>query len=147
MRSLLTSALTVAALAAASTATALAPPLPRCERAGLSQEEAVFDGYDYVMFGDGFTYYERWLTDGGRWEFIMEHCPTRERLSVIVEASDATDNRQRINDVTGPILDAMRSTRSYTLRDLQHSVREQGIADATVGMTNSTSCVCAAMGY
>jgi hypothetical protein len=138
--------LALAALAVAGPAAALTPPLPRCELRSLSSEEAAFSGYDYVMFGDGFAYYERRALDGTRWEYILEHCPTRDRLTVGIDWQGAGEDQQRINDVTGPLHEAITSDRRYTLQDLRDIARAAG-AEASVDRTQGTSCVCADMGY
>lgn len=121
-------------------------PMPRCDIAALSAEEAAFEGYDYTLTGDGFAHYERRRIGGSRWEFILEHCPTRQRLTVFLEGYGVEANQQRINEVLAPVLDAIRSERSYTLRDLRQIALAEG-ASAAVGEEGNTSCVCAVIGF
>lgn len=131
---------------AASSAAALTPEAPHCERADLSAAEAAYAGYSFSMTGEGFVIYDRRLIAGGRWEYILEHCPTRERLVVAVEGDSEAEIRQRFYDVTGPILAAIESDRAFTLRDLRRLATDQG-GEATLGIGNEQSCVCAAIGY
>jgi len=131
---------------AASSAAALTPEALHCERADLSAAEAAYAGYSFTMTGEGFVIYDRSLIEGGRWEYILEHCPTRERLVVAVEGESEADIRQRFYDVTGPILAAIESDEAYTLQDLRRIAMEQGV-ETTLGIAGEQSCVCAAIGY
>jgi hypothetical protein len=139
-------AICLAGSAAAINVQAQVAPMPRCDTTALSAEEATFEGYDFTLVGDGFAYYERRRIGGGRWEFILEHCPTRQRLTVFLEGNGVEANQQRFNEVLAPVLEAIRSERSYTLRDLRQIALAEG-ASAAVGEEGNTSCVCAVIGF
>lgn len=141
MRNRLIALVLVAGIGAPVLAQAQVAPMPRCEAASLSAEEANFEGYDYTLTGDGFAYYERRHIGGDRWEFIVEHCPTRERLQVALEGRGVTGDQQRINDLLAPILEAIQGPTAHTLQDLRAIALTAG-GGARLAVADESSCVC-----
>jgi hypothetical protein len=146
MKRLLASVLIAMGAATPLLAQEPAPPLPRCEPSSLSAQEATYEGYDYTMTGEGFAYYERRHIDGDRWEFIIDHCPSRNRLTVALNGVGVAGNVQHINDVSGVVLDAIQGERAYTLRDLARLDYPHG-ARGAVTTAPTQGCVCTDMGY
>ncbi|MDF0602068.1 hypothetical protein P1J78_15100 [Psychromarinibacter sp. C21-152] len=136
----------LAAGALACPANALTPAMPQCSRAELAPQETGYEGYAYSIAGNGFVSYERRLLGGGRWEFILEHCPSRQRLTVFVTGGDESLNRQSLYNAIAPVLAASESEKAYTLQDLGRLARDAG-AEAGVARAGYLSCVCAQLGY
>ena len=136
----------VAAGLLATPAVSLTPAMPQCTRAELNAEEVRYEGYAYTIAANDFVFYERRLLDGGRWEFIYEHCPSLTRLTIVVTGNDEADNRQRLHDAMVPLLEASESEKTYTLRDLRRLAQQEG-AKADISTTDAPSCVCSQLGY
>jgi hypothetical protein len=77
---------------------------------------------------------------GARWEFVTEHCPSRQRMIADVPFGDM-DARDRIARARG---DAEAGEAVFSLRSLARHLRAQG-ARAEVVTVDYESCACAGL--
>jgi len=126
----------LAALAAAAPAVAQMT----CTPAQRAPAEAWRGDYIYWIVHRDVVSYAGPDQGGTRWEFVTEHCPSRQRTVARVAIGDDAA-RMRIAQVRG---DAEAGAAVYSLRSLARRLRAEG-AQADVVSVDYTSCACAGL--
>jgi hypothetical protein len=139
--------LTLCGILAGAPVLAMSPVLPACAGAALVAGERGWSDYDPFGWGGGIVAYTRTGGEGGAlYQFVIEHCPSRQRAeAVFAIPQDPDDLWEDINAYNRWLYDAFTSADSYSLRDLARAARGFG-GQADVRRVTYTSCGCALRG-
>lgn len=138
-------ALGAVAMAALPTAgAALPPPLPPCAFETLDPQEAYRDWYHFYRQGADFVVYSWFDGDRHVLDFVVEHCPSRNRMTAEVDwpanrDAPASETPTRVGDAIDA---AFAAPETYSLRDLARIARDAGAARARVSRVDFESCAC-----
>lgn len=132
-----------AALGGAGTAGAEAPPLPECAGAMLAPQEAAWSDYDpFRWTGDIVAYTRIGGPRGTLYQYVVEHCPSRNRMEALLPIpADPDAEWVDINAYGDWLQGALSSAEVYTLADLANAARGFG-GEARTARAGYESCGC-----